>query len=51
MFEGLTTNGLAAYPRVLTGYVPGAEALRVVGQRIERMKEEDPNVIYVLDRM
>ncbi|KAK8864530.1 pyridoxal kinase [Kwoniella newhampshirensis] len=49
IFEGLTTNGLVSHSRILTGYVPGAEALQVVSDQIRQMKEVDPDLIYVLD--
>jgi pyridoxal kinase len=50
IFEGLATNGLITHSRVLTGYVPGAAALQVVGEQIEKMKKDNPDCIYVLDR-
>jgi len=51
IFEGLFTNGLVGYSRVLTGYVPGAEALAAVGTEVERMKKEGGDgVVYLLDR-
>lgn len=51
IFEGLSTNGLAGYSRVLTGYIPGAEALAVVGREMRRLKEADADhVVYLLDR-
>jgi pyridoxine kinase len=50
VFEGLETNGLANYTKILTGYVPGAEALEVVEKRIRAMLKRDPGIIYVLDR-
>jgi pyridoxine kinase len=53
VFEGLRTNGLLGHGRVLTGYIPGAEALQVVGREVERMRREgddDDEWIYVLDR-
>ncbi|WWC89185.1 pyridoxal kinase [Kwoniella dendrophila CBS 6074] len=49
IFEGLTTNGLVAHSRILTGYVPGAEALKVVAEQIRKMKEANPERLYVLD--
>ncbi|WVF71313.1 pyridoxal kinase [Kwoniella sp. CBS 6097] len=49
IFEGLTTNGLATHSRVLTGYVPGAEALKVVAEQIRKVREVNPEVVYVLD--
>lgn len=50
IFEGLWTNGLVDYSRVLTGYIPGADALAVVGRQVERMKKEFSDVVYLLDR-
>lgn len=49
VFEGLFTNGLVGYSRVLTGYVPGAEALAAVGEQVKRLKEHK-GLIYLLDR-
>ncbi|ORY32844.1 bud site selection-related protein [Naematelia encephala] len=49
VFEGLVTNGLLNHPRVLTGYIPGASALRVVQSHIADMQAENPKLIYVLD--
>jgi pyridoxine kinase len=50
VFEGLETNGLAEYDKILTGYVPGAEALEVVEKRIQAMMERNPEIVYILDR-
>jgi pyridoxine kinase len=51
VFEGLFTNGLVGYARVLTGYIPGAEALAAVEGEIERMKREGGDALtYLLDR-
>ncbi|WVQ99554.1 pyridoxal kinase [Kwoniella sp. CBS 9459] len=49
IFEGLSTNGLVAHSRILTGYVPGAEALKVVAEEIRRTRRVNPEVVYVLD--
>jgi pyridoxine kinase len=46
----LETNGLAEYDKILTGYVPGAEALEVVEKRIQAMKDRNPDIVYILDR-
>ncbi|CAK9781145.1 bud site selection-related protein [Cutaneotrichosporon oleaginosum] len=48
IFEGLRTNGLADYSRVLTGYIPGADALGVVGNEMRRLMESK-GVVYLLD--
>lgn len=50
VFEGLETNGLAQYDKILTGYVPGAEALEVVEKRIKAMMERSSDIVYILDR-
>lgn len=50
LFDGLRTNGLGGYAKILTGYVPGAEALEVVEKEIRSLKAENPDTIYVLDR-
>lgn len=50
IFEGLDANGLSLYNRVLTGYIPGAEALQVIADRIESMRAANPNLVYLLDR-
>lgn len=49
IFEGLSTNGLTGYSRILTGYIPGADALAIVGREMKRLKETD-RVVYLLDR-
>jgi pyridoxine kinase len=50
IFNGLWTNGLVNYDRVLTGYIPGEEALQVVEEQIKRMRQNNPELVYVLDR-
>ena len=50
IFEGLWTNGLVNYARLLTGYIPGAEALAAVSAQVQRMKKERKDLIYLLDR-
>ncbi|KAL1411410.1 putative pyridoxal kinase [Vanrija albida] len=48
IFEGLWTNGLVSHARLLTGYIPGAEALRVIGKQVERMRQNE-GLVYLLD--
>lgn len=48
VFQGLFTNGLVQHAKLLTGYIPGAEGLSVVGAQVERMKNDQ--LIYLLDR-
>ena len=43
-------NGLGGHAKILTGYVPGAEALEVVEKEIRGLKNEHPETVYVLDR-
>ena len=50
LFDGLRINGLGGYAKILTGYVPGSEALEVVEKEIKSLKEQDPETIYILDR-
>lgn len=57
IFSGLRVNGLARYDRVLSGYVPGAEALAVVEEEIGKLSLSSASGsgsgdrVYVLDRM
>ena len=46
IFSGLTNNNLDTYDRILTGYIPGADALRVVEKAVTRLKP----TLYLLDR-
>ena len=46
IFQGLKDNGLDQYDRVLTGYIPGAEALAAVEQQVRRLRP----ALYLLDR-
>lgn len=50
IFNGLVVNGLVRHSRALTGYIPGAEALKAVAEQLSNMKERNPRLIYVLDR-
>ncbi|TFY51006.1 hypothetical protein EVJ58_g10785 [Rhodofomes roseus] len=49
MFELMELNGLLLCERLLTGYVPGAEALAAVKDLAIRMKQKNPELIYLLD--
>ncbi|KAH9832513.1 Ribokinase-like protein [Rhodofomes roseus] len=49
MFELMEQNGLLLCERLLTGYVPGAEALAAVKDLAIRMKQKNPELIYLLD--
>ncbi|KAG8992835.1 putative pyridoxal kinase [Tulasnella sp. JGI-2019a] len=49
IFAGLEKNGLMRYSRMLTGYVPGREPLKVIAEHILRLKTAMPSLVYVLD--
>ncbi|KXN91122.1 Putative pyridoxal kinase C6F6.11c [Leucoagaricus sp. SymC.cos] len=49
MFEALEQNELLLPTRLLTGYIPGAESLSAIGRIAKKLKEEKPEVIYLLD--
>ena len=42
-------NGLLRQSHLLTGYVPGADALSVVARTVDRLRSINPNLVYVLD--
>ena len=49
IFEALEANGLLRHTQLLTGYVPGAEALEAVSTIVDRMRASNDRLIYVLD--
>jgi len=49
LFELMEQNGLLLCERLLTGYVPGAEALAAVKDLASKMKQQNPGLIYLLD--
>ncbi|KAK9465286.1 Ribokinase-like protein [Lipomyces arxii] len=49
LFEGLKTNSLAEYDVVLTGYVPGAEAVAEAGKVVGELREQNSDLVWVLD--
>ncbi|KAH8794592.1 Ribokinase-like protein [Flagelloscypha sp. PMI_526] len=49
MFHRLEENELLSPKRLLTGYVPGAAGLSVVAKFAEKLKQEKPDLIYLLD--
>lgn len=49
VFEGMERNGLLRQNRVLTGYTPSSEALSVVEAFLQKLREEKPDMIYLLD--
>ena len=46
----MEANELLAPGRLLTGYVPGAEATAAVTALARRLRARDPQLIYLLDR-
>ncbi|KAF9454488.1 bud site selection protein 16 [Macrolepiota fuliginosa MF-IS2] len=49
MFGALQQNGLLMSNRLLTGYIPGAEALFAVERIANKLKKEEQCLIYLLD--
>ncbi|EPQ56186.1 Ribokinase-like protein [Gloeophyllum trabeum ATCC 11539] len=49
MFRALEENGLLKPSRLLTGYIAGAEALTTVAGLASKLRQRDPQLIYVLD--
>lgn len=45
----MDANGLLRQTHMLTGYVPGAEALTIVSRSVDRLRSINPNLVYVLD--
>lgn len=49
IFSALDANGLLRQSHLLTGYVPGADALKVVARTVDRLRAVNPRLVYVLD--
>ncbi|GAA6043306.1 hypothetical protein JCM8097_001176 [Rhodosporidiobolus ruineniae] len=49
VFSALDANGLLRQSHLLTGYVPGADALKVVVRAVDRLRAVNPSLVYVLD--
>ncbi|KAI5123210.1 hypothetical protein M0805_003976 [Coniferiporia weirii] len=49
IFNIMETNGLLSQRRLLTGYIPGAEALSVIADLARKLKSNNPELIYLLD--
>ncbi|KAK0188443.1 Ribokinase-like protein [Armillaria mellea] len=49
IFESMEANELLSPTRLLTGYIPGAEALTAIGQLAAKLKKRKPELIYLLD--
>jgi len=50
IFRTLELNELLMPARILTGYIPGAEALRAVQGIVTELKHSKPSITYLLDR-
>ncbi|KAJ2911951.1 hypothetical protein MD484_g8465, partial [Candolleomyces efflorescens] len=49
IFESMEQNELLLPTRLLTGYIPGAEALSAVERLASKLKHSRPSLIYLLD--
>ncbi|KAK7445117.1 putative pyridoxal kinase [Stygiomarasmius scandens] len=49
IFDTLELNELLNPSRLLTGYVPNAEALTAVAEVASKLKKQKPDIIYMLD--
>ncbi|KAJ3854280.1 Ribokinase-like protein [Lentinula lateritia] len=49
IFEAMEFNELLCPTRVLTGYIPNAEALTAVASLVEKLRKQNPELIYLLD--
>ncbi|KAG8950022.1 putative pyridoxal kinase [Tulasnella sp. 424] len=49
IFKAMEDNGLMRPVRVLTGFIPGSEALKVVAELVKQLKTTRPSLPYILD--
>ncbi|KAF9053826.1 Ribokinase-like protein [Hymenopellis radicata] len=49
IFEAMELNELLKPTRLLTGYIPGAEALTAVSELATKLKKENSSLVYLLD--
>ncbi|KAJ3970185.1 Ribokinase-like protein [Lentinula raphanica] len=49
IFEAMEVNELLIPSRLLTGYIPNAEALNAVAKLVETLRTQKPELIYLLD--
>jgi len=49
VFDAMDQNGLLRQSHLLTGYIPGAEALQAVAGMVSRLREVNPQLVYILD--
>ncbi|KAJ3812133.1 Ribokinase-like protein [Lentinula aff. lateritia] len=50
IFQAMEFNELLRPTRVLTGYIPDAEALTAVARLVEKLRKQNPELIHMLDR-
>ncbi len=50
VFDALEKNEMLTPIRLLTGYIPGAEALVAIERVARKLKKSRPELIYLLDR-
>jgi pyridoxal/pyridoxine/pyridoxamine kinase len=50
IFKSMDETGLLSPRRLLTGYIPNAAALEVIRNLAQKLKSDNPNLIYLLDR-
>ncbi|KAF9528947.1 bud site selection protein 16 [Crepidotus variabilis] len=49
IFEAMEQNELLRPARILTGYIPGGEALSAVKELVAKLKHQKPTIMYLLD--
>lgn len=49
IFDALESNGFVEQTHMLTGYVPGAEALALISTVVDRLRSANPNLVYLCD--
>jgi pyridoxine kinase len=49
LVEGLELNDLLEYSHILTGYCGDVSFLRGIVQLVKKLKEKNPNLVYVCD--
>ncbi|KIK57034.1 hypothetical protein GYMLUDRAFT_46650 [Collybiopsis luxurians FD-317 M1] len=49
IFQAMESNELLDPSRLLTGYIPNADALNAIKKLAEKLRKQNPNLIYLLD--
>lgn len=49
VFDAMDANGLLRQSHLLTGYIPGAEALTAVSGMVDRLRHINSKLVYILD--